>query len=197
MSFHFWAAGTVSGFRLSSPQSWFCAAVVATLWQERLLHLCPPALRCITATYYDKTRKEGNGNDLRGTGLFTHYYHMCIINMAIILIMAIIALDSHQSLPFNQSLQSDRTGWLLWWLLIMSTIHEPTRTHSHTHTHTPPYTSQISCKFWLNLLFINVSKPFGGSWWWHRETLVEEKEMYCYIHTHTHKTRRGSDESFL
>lgn len=62
---------------------------------------------------------------------------------------------------FDRSLQ-DWSGWLLWWLLFMSG--DLTTTASFTcllviHTHAHTHISQVT------LLFINASKPFGGSWW--------------------------------
>lgn len=39
-----------------------------------------PTLRCVTATYCNKARTEWNGKHIRGCTLFTHFYHMCIIN---------------------------------------------------------------------------------------------------------------------
>lgn len=52
------------------------------------------ALRCITATLYDKARTERNRNNLRGAELFTQYHHMCvfgtIINMSFLNIMVTV-----------------------------------------------------------------------------------------------------------
>lgn len=69
-----------------------------------------PALRCITATYYDKARTERNGNDLRGADslhniiisvLLTKNHHF-IFYMALLSLLPVYC----DAIPFKNKTQN-------------------------------------------------------------------------------------------